>query len=868
MNRHGSLRTEQLESRQLLAADFSVGGDMATQMAAFREQLMRFQFEPAQVENREFASIDGTGNNLADPELGSTDEQLLRLTTVEYGDGISTPAGEDRPSAREISNAVAAQLATESNDRYLTDIVWLWGQFIDHDIDLTENADPAEPFPIEVPEGDIFFDPDGNGDVTMGLNRSIYDETTGDSIDDPRQQINQITAFLDGSVVYGSDQERADALRTFTDGKLKTSEGDLLPFNEEGFENAGGTSDTLFLAGDVRANENAALTSIHTLFVREHNRLADEISAADPTLTDEEIFQQARAKNVAQIQSITFNQYLPALLGESAISHYDGYDPSVNPEISNLFSTASYRFGHSMLSSELLRLNNDGTVIDDGNLDLASAFFAPGEIIDNGIDSLLLGLSSNLANEIDSQIVDDVRNFLFGAPGSGGFDLASLNIQRGRDHGLADYNQVRVDLGLEAVTSFSDITSDHVLADKLEMLYGDVNNIDVWVGALAEDHVEGSSLGELNQAVIVDQFERLRDGDRFWYQNLLSGRELAEVENTTLSDIIERNTGITDLRDNVFYDESVLHHRVAEGSGSAKLRVAVEGETVEIVDSRTSKVLESRSIEDTSKLILVGSNGGRDEFTIDMSHGGVSLDGGIEIHGGTGRGDVMIVRGTKAADTISAAGSTVEMNGDEMNFGGIELVKIEPGRGMDDVQVADDMDAQVIVKRDTPFRTNPFAHHQQNPGPGSQGGPGGGQQTANGPGPGGMNSQQASTGGDFMPGFSLFGLPMNGQPIQQQTPGAANGPTFAEGQQQAANTPEGNPATQSPQPFAANHLMGPKTTLGQTDQQQIPPQALQAARMMANLQTNNQQHDQNSSERDAREFLFGRHGFGPFDLDA
>ncbi len=791
MKRHGSLRAEQLESRQLLAANFSVGGDLASQMAAFREQLMRFRFEPPQVENREFASIDGTGNNLNDSELGSTDEQLLRLTTVEYGDGISTPAGEDRPSAREVSNAVVAQLTTESNDRYLTDMVWLWGQFIDHDIDLTENADPAESFPIEVPEGDIFFDPDGNGDATISLNRSIYDETTGDSTDNPRQQINQITAFLDGSVVYGSDQERADALRTFTDGKLKTSEGDLLPFNEEGLENAGGTSDTLFLAGDVRANENAALTSMHTLFVREHNRLAEEIAAADPSLTDEEIYQQARAINVAQIQSITFNQFLPALLGESAFSYYDGYDPSVNPEISNLFSTASYRFGHSMLSSELLRLNNDGTVIDDGNLDLASAFFAPDEVTDNGIDSLLLGLSSSLANEIDNQIVDDVRNFLFGAPGSGGFDLASLNIQRGRDHGLADYNQVRIDLGLEPVTSFADITSDPVLADKLEMLYGDVNNIDVWVGALAEDHVEGSSLGELNQAVIVDQFERIRDGDRFWYQNVLAGRELAEVENTTLSDIIERNTGITDLRDNLFYDESVLYHKVAEGSGSAKLRVVMDGETVDIVNSRNGKVVESRAIEDTSKLILVGSNGGRDEFTVDMNHDGVHLEDGIEIHGGTGRGDTLIVRGTKEADNISAAGATVEMNGDEMKFGDIELVKIDPGRGADDVQIADDMDARVIVaRRDSPFRQNPFAKNQPNQDPGPQGGSGGGEQSSNGSGQ--TNGQQANTDGSFMPGFSMFGLPTNGQPLQQQL-------------------------------------------------------------------------EQDSGERQAREFLFGQHGFGPFD---
>lgn len=537
------LRNEHLEQRQMLSADTGAAANSSVNL----EQL----FQSAIVE---VASIDGTGNNPIDSQLGSTDEQLLRLVSVEYADGISTPAGEDRPSAREISNVVVAQSELTTNDRGLTDLVWLWGQFIDHDIDLTENADPAEPFNIAVPEDDALFDPEGTGDVEIGLNRSIYDTETGDAVGDPRQQINQITSFLDGSVIYGSDEERAAALRTFEGGKLKTSEGDLLPFNEEGLENAGGTSDTLFLAGDVRANENAALTSMHTVWVREHNRLADEIAAENPDLTDEEIYQQARAIVRAELQVITYNEFLPALLGDDALSEYAGYDPNVDPSISNLFSTAAYRLGHSMLPAELLRLNNDGSTADEGNLALQSAFFAPQEVIANGIDSLLLGAANQQAQEIDNMIIDDVRNFLFGQPGQSGFDLASLNIQRGRDHGLADYNQARIDLGLEPVTSFDEITSDPELAAELEALYGDVNNIDAWVGGLAEDHVEGSSLGEFMQTVLIDQFERLRDGDRFWYENVLSGRQIAAVESTTLADVIMRNTDIEGLSDNVFVE--------------------------------------------------------------------------------------------------------------------------------------------------------------------------------------------------------------------------------------------------------------------------------------------------------------------------
>ena len=546
MSKHTrKLRTEQLEQRQLLAADTGTAAHSSVDLAQI--------FDSAILE---VAAIDGTGNNLVETDWGSTDEQLLRLVSVEYGDGISTPAGEDRPSAREVSNAVVAQTELTTNDRGLTDLVWLWGQFIDHDLDLTESADPVEAFNIEVPTGDEYFDPDGTGEQVIALNRSIYDEETGDEIGDPRQQINQITAFLDGSVVYGSDEERAAALRTFEGGKLKTSGGDLLPFNEEGLENAGGTFDSLFLAGDVRANENAALTAMHTVWVREHNRLADEIAAENPELTDEEIYQQARAIVRAQLQVITYNEFLPALLGKDALSEYHGYDPTVNPGISNLFSTAAYRLGHSMLPTELLRLDSDGNVVEAGNLSLSEAFFAPQEILSEGIDSLLLGAANQQAQEIDNMIIDDVRNFLFGQPGQGGFDLASLNIQRGRDHGLADYNQARIDLGLEPVTSFDEITSDPELAAELEALYGDVNNIDAWVGGLAEDHVRGSSLGELMQTVLIDQFERIRDGDRFWYENVLSGRALAAVEATTLSDVIMRNTDIEGLSRNVFVDRA------------------------------------------------------------------------------------------------------------------------------------------------------------------------------------------------------------------------------------------------------------------------------------------------------------------------
>lgn len=539
--RNKTLSMEGLESKRLMAVDLLANN--LTPPTSATDSIQRDSIP----------SIDGTGNNVLHPDWGSTDIGLLRMSETEYSDGIYLPAGDDRVGAREVSNGVAAQNESLPNDRGLTDMTWLWGQFIDHDISLTEGADPAEAFNIAVPMGDSYFDPYGTGTQEISLSRSAYLDGSGHSIDSPRTQVNQITAFIDGSVVYGSDEERSHELRTLEGGLLKTSEGNLLPFNLAGLENAGGTGDSLFIAGDVRANENVALSSMHTIWVREHNRIAREIAAENPELSDEQLYQRARRLVTAQLQAITYREFLPALLGENALSPYQGYDPNVDPGISNVFSTAIYRFGHSMLSTELMRLDNDGSTAEEGHLSLSSAFFAPDEITANGIDSLLLGAASQVAQEIDTRVVDDVRNFLFGPPGSGGFDLVSLNIQRGRDHGLADYNQVREDVGLDRVKTFDQITSDPELAAELERLYGNVDNVDAWVGSLAEDHVRGASVGELAMTVMVDQFKRLRDGDRFWYQNRFSGSELRQIENTTLADVIKRNTEITKLSDNVFF---------------------------------------------------------------------------------------------------------------------------------------------------------------------------------------------------------------------------------------------------------------------------------------------------------------------------
>ncbi len=306
----------------------------------------------------DFRTIDGTNNNLSNQNWGSSHTQLLRLTHSSYQDGISEPRGGginsalQLPSPRAISNGVSEQSGSIFNSLGASDFLWQWGQFVDHDIDLTEGSHNPEPFNISVPSGDPWFDPYHTGTQEIELNRSIYDLSTGTGKDNPRQQTNGITAFIDASNVYGSDATTAASLRSGIGGKLKTSTGNLLPLSDSNF----------FLAGDIRANEQVGLIAMHTLFVREHNRLAQEIVAQNPSLTDEEIYQQARAIVGAQMQLITYNEFLPLILGEG-LGNYRGYQDDVNPSISNEFSTAAYRVGHTMLSPNLLRLDENGVVM-------------------------------------------------------------------------------------------------------------------------------------------------------------------------------------------------------------------------------------------------------------------------------------------------------------------------------------------------------------------------------------------------------------------------------------------------------------------------------------------------------------------------
>jgi len=592
-------------------------------------------------------TLDGSGN--AANDAGAAGTTLTRLTEASFSDGIGALDSAGRPSAREISNGVMQQSGDMPAASGASDFLWAWGQFLDHDLSLSE-AGHTEIANIAVPTGDPFFDPMSTGAVEINFAR--VDPVEGTGVDGPREYANAITTFIDASQIYGSTQDVMDMMRV-EGGKLRMVDH-MLDQSEHGF-----------MTGDVRAAENVALSSLHTLFTREHNRQVDLLRIEDPTYNDDELFLLARVHVEAIMQAVTFNEFLPKLLGEGAIPAFQGHDENVDPSISAEFSTAVYRFGHSLLSGNIQRLNEDGTEHETGNLALRDAFFNTSALIDSGIDPILRGLGQGKSQELDTFVIEDVRSFLFGPPGAGGFDLASLNIQRGRDLGIGSYNDLRQAMGLEKAITFADITTDGSLSTKLETVYGDIDAVDAWVGGLAEDPVNGGLLGATFSAVMIDQFTRLRDGDAYWSQNLeLTQDELSALWNTSLSDVITRNTDIDHIQTDVF----TAYNRIGGTDGKDRLTGTDDNDLILGEDGRD----------------ILGGGRGDDEAFGGNGNDRIAGHRGEDILHGDDGNDV--VKGGRGDDLLFGGAGNDRLNGnlnDDFIFGGTGDDKLFGGRGSD-----------------------------------------------------------------------------------------------------------------------------------------------------------------------------------------
>lgn len=426
-----------------------------------------------------------------------------------------------------------------------TDMLWAFGQFVNHDISLVNvNTELCN---VQVPPNDPYLDSKIH---SLPLNRSNY-EVDQSAV---AQQVNNISSLISCDNIYGNTRTRLDFIRAHDShltGRLRTSGSNLLPKNTEGLSNRGGdVRNDLFLAGDVRANENVGLTVMHTLWMREHNHWADELRVLQPELSGDELFSMARVIVQAEMQKIVYDEFLPALLGDGAIPPYSGYNSNIDPRLENVVSSCALRIGHTLVGPTLYLDFGDKTL---RAIKLEDAFFAPSQIERvQGIDAFLRGMANGICQEVDPYIVPAMRNHLFA-----NFDLLAINIQRAREHGIPHFNSIRQSLGFDKLGSFNDF----LFHDELASVYSNADQIDCWIGMNSEPRIDGLMVGETQRAVLARNFASIRDGDPNFYMNSITDNELLDIiESTTFADVIRRNSdnpsSLDDIRDDVFFFQS------------------------------------------------------------------------------------------------------------------------------------------------------------------------------------------------------------------------------------------------------------------------------------------------------------------------
>ncbi|KAL9184552.1 LOW QUALITY PROTEIN: hypothetical protein ACHAXT_012522 [Thalassiosira profunda] len=479
----------------------------------------------------------------------SPSSMLLRREDAVYPDG-SHALDEGLPNPRAISNAFHSQRETEGsrglsaapilNSLGASDWLWVFGQFFNHDISEV-NVVEGDYCNITVPEDDpVLTDVDA-----IPMSRSNFE------MDDSNvaQQLTDMTSHVDGENVYGTTPSRLAYIRaedSDATGRLRTSGNNLLPKNILGLPNRGPEEreQELFLAGDVRANENLGLLVAHTLFMREHNHWADYLRQNDPTLDGNGAFATARVLVRGILQKITYEEFLPSMPAKEAFRNTRGTNPKLIPASR---TSCVFRVGHTLVGDTLAKDYGDGRV---SHIPLQNAFFNPEEVEAEGLDPFLRGMATNQCHEVDPILAPALRNHLF----SDQHDLMALNIQRTRDHGIPTFNDIRASVGLDRLESFEDFG----FSEELASVYDGIDQIDCWVGMNSEPRLPGRMVGPTQQTILARNFANIRDGDPNYYKHSVADEELLElIEGTTFADVIRRNSdapgSLDDIQENVFF---------------------------------------------------------------------------------------------------------------------------------------------------------------------------------------------------------------------------------------------------------------------------------------------------------------------------
>ncbi|KAH8383684.1 hypothetical protein KR009_010037 [Drosophila setifemur] len=532
-----------------------------------------------------YRRLDGTCNNpLPHRSLwGAAGQPMERLLPPAYEDGIWTPRahssdGTPLMGARKISRTLLEDV-DRPHPKYNL-LVMQFGQVLAHDISQTASVrlEGGDLVQCCSPEGKGTLSPQESHFACMPIHVDPEDEFFAafgvrclnfvrlSLAPSPNcqlgygRQLSKVTHFVDASPVYGSSEEASRGLRSFRGGRLRMLDDfgrDLLPLTNDKkscpSEEAG---KSCFASGDGRTNQIISLITLQILLAREHNRVANALHQLNPSASDEWLFQEARRIVVAEMQHITYNEFLPIIIGPQQMKRFrlvplhegyaHDYNADVNPAITNEFSGAAYRMGHSSVDGKFHIRKEHGHI--DEVVNIPDVMFNPSRMRKREFyDDMLRSLYSQPMQQVDSSITRGLSRFLFRGDNPFGLDLAAINIQRGRDQGLRSYNDYLELMGAPKLQNFQQFPSQ--IAQKLAQVYRTPDDIDLWVGGLLEQAVDGGVVGVTFAEIIADQFARFKQGDRYFYEydqttnpGAFTPQQLQELRKVTLARLLCDNS--------------------------------------------------------------------------------------------------------------------------------------------------------------------------------------------------------------------------------------------------------------------------------------------------------------------------------------
>jgi len=560
--------------------------------------------------NAKYRSANGSCNNLDIPTWGAAKTPMLRMLDPNYNDGnyelrLQTN-GKSLPSARVIDVNVFLNheiYHADENNVLLSP----FSQLLAHDVSgmpnnimLEKNGEavdcclvknkikdyPLCQLTIEYPPDDPVYSVYNKTCSTLfrALTSNHYYEFPLH----PTTFINANSHYIDASEVYGSNESYALRLRTMDGGRLNFSIGDngqmFCPFlsNPHKKSSSGNQNiDVEFDTGDPNnGNQNLGITAMQTIFLRFHNYIASKLSSLNPFWSDEIVYQEARRIVIATIQRITYEDFLPIIIGADFQEMYglnkpNIYDPSVNPSTSQEFSSAAYRILHATIPVQFNFMNKNNKIENSAKI---TDWMLNSDLIphDNNFDKLLKGFIETPGRMVQPSYNFYISNFVFPTIGNhkikgkyvlglldnpkyNSRDLLSIDISRGRDVGLQPYNRVRHFCGYPLAKDFEDLTDLLHIKDiaKLKELYSSVNDIDLMVGLLLEKHSDGAIVGPTARCLIADGFYRYKAGDRFFYDvqgqpGSFTEDQLKAIKKITLGHVICATSNVDLVQNDMF----------------------------------------------------------------------------------------------------------------------------------------------------------------------------------------------------------------------------------------------------------------------------------------------------------------------------